>query len=231
MQPAPPKLPPVSADMETVCTHGTSTTTSLARFFRDEMSRTRIEQGGMASIVDPLTGHSFVLNLVQKIAMPMQPKPPSLLGMPAMPAMPGQPNVPQAALQAPQTQLTKDLGLKIINGIRVAGKQFSIPPMPGMPGIPTSGMPHTPGMPAIPGTPPTLTSEVWMSADLHMPIQTSIMNPATGTHCVTEMKNVQPGASLPPSMFQVPSDFKVVTPAPPAQPPLQPPTSSLFVKK
>src|SRR5579872_3522190 len=110
MQPAPPKVPPVAADMETVCTHGNSTTKTSSKFFRDENSRTRIETGDMASISDPVKGQNFVLNMPQKIAIPSMTKP-AIPGMPALPGMPGMPAPPNAALpqvQPPQMQMTKD---------------------------------------------------------------------------------------------------------------------------
>jgi hypothetical protein len=47
-------------------------------------------------------------------------------------------------------------------------------------------------------------------------------NPALGTSCVTQMKNIKPGAKLDPKMFQVPPDFKIAPP-PVKPPPLKPP--------
>ena len=226
MQPAPPKVPPVAADMETVCTQGNATTTTQSKFFRDEMSRTRVEHGDIASISDPVKGQSFVLNMPQKIAMPSQPSMPGLPAMPGMPAMPAKPNVALPQIQPPQMQETKDLGQKVINGIKVHGKQYSLPAPPSMPAAPA--MPSAPGMPAKPAmpgmpAPPSMpampqppTAEVWSSPDLKLPIQSSMTNPATGTNCVTQMKNVQPGVKLPESMFQVPPGFKVPAPQPPS---------------
>ena len=235
MQATPPKVPAVSADMETVCSHGGSTTTTSSKFFRDEMSRTRIETGNMATISDPVKGQSFVLNMPQKIAMPAVHQP-AMPGMPPLPGMPGmpQPNVTMPQIQPPQMPQPKDLGTKMIGGIKVQGKQFTMPPIPGMPkppavpGMPQApAMPGAPGMPAAPAMPQPPTSEIWMSHELHLPIQSSVTNPATGANCMTQMKNVVPGAKLPPSMFQVPPDFKVAPP--PA--PQAPQAPSLFGRK
>ena len=71
----------------------------------------------------------------------------------------------------------------------------------------------------MPGAPQLPTSEVWTSKELKLPVQSSMTNPATGTTCVTQMKNVQPGVKLDPKMFQVPPDFKI---APPIKPPSLP---------
>ena len=212
MLPGAPKVPPVAADMETVCKQGNATTTSSAKFFRDEMSRTRIEHGDIASISDPVKGQSYILNLPQKIAMPAAPKPP-LPGMPALPGMPQKPNLALPQIQPPQMQETKDLGQKLIDGIKVQGKQYAMPQLPAAPGMPTPpplpGMPAKPPLPGMPAPPQVPTAEVWTSPDLKLPIQSSMTNPATGTSCVTQMKNVRPGVKLPDSMFQVPPGFKV----------------------
>lgn len=267
MQATPPKVPAVSADMETVCSQGGSTVTQSSKFFRDEMSRTRIETGNMATISDPVKGQSFVLNMPQKIAIPtiQQPAMPGMPAIPGMPAMPQAPNLAMPQIQPPPMPQAKDLGTKMIGGIKVSGKQFTLPPIPGMPkppampGMPQApavpgapqppampGMPALPGvpkppampaMPAAPGMPQLPTSEIWTSHELHLPIQTTTVNPATGTNCMTQMKNVVPGAKLPPSMFQVPPDFKVAPPLQPPTPPQAPqapqapPTPSLFGKK
>src|SRR5450755_1134364 len=98
MQPTPPvpKVPPVQADMETVCNHGGSgPVTSSAKFFRDEQSRTRVEHGDMVTIDDPVKGESYVLDMPKKLAIPSAPKP-SMPAMPAAPAMPGMPKPPAA---------------------------------------------------------------------------------------------------------------------------------------
>jgi len=68
-------------------------------------------------------------------------------------------------------------------------------------------------MPAAP------TCDVWTSKELNLPIQSSMIDPKTGAKCVTEMKNIKPGAPLDRSIFQVPPDFKI---APPVKPPALP---------
>jgi hypothetical protein len=192
MHPA-PKLPAVQADMQTVCQGGGGTVTSAARFFRDEQGRTRVEHGDIASIHDPVKGHSFVLNLPQKIAMQAPAQPP-IPALPSMPSMPARPDLPTPQFKPPQMQETADLGEKLINGIRAQGKQFTMPAMPALPGMPK------------PPKPPV--TEIWTAPDLKLPIQSTVTNPATGTTCVTEMKNIQP-AKLEPAMFQVPPDFRI----------------------
>ena len=64
------------------------------------------------------------------------------------------------------------------------------------------------------------TSDVWTSKELKLPIQSSVTDPKTGNTSVTEMKNIQTGAKLDPSLFKVPPDFKIAPPA--VQPPASP---------
>src|ERR1044071_2819803 len=96
--PAPPKMVPLQADMETVCNQGPQDrqpVTSSAKFARDEDGRTRVDHGDTATINDPVKGESFVLDKPKKLAIP-SPAPPAMPGMPAMPAMPGMPKPPVA---------------------------------------------------------------------------------------------------------------------------------------
>lgn len=201
-------VPSIQATLEshTQCTSFARVTT--AQFFRDELSRTRIEQGGLASIHDPVTGLSFTLNPAQKIAIPGIPKLPGI-SLPKLPAIPGiaLPKIPGVQLpqvpgvQAPQTpKETINLGEKTIDGITVSGKQLSFP---------------------IPGKPQLLMmGEMWISKDLKLPIHSSVTDPSTGCVMTTQMKNVQSGVKLDPGMFQVPAGFKIT---PPPTPPLKAP--------
>jgi hypothetical protein len=248
--PVPKDVVPVQADMETVCNHGTGPVTSSAKFFRDEKSRTRVEHGDMVSIDDPVKGESYVLDMPKKIAIPSAPKP-ALPAMPAAPAMPGMPKPPTApaAPKPPQMQEIADLGEKMINGFKAQGKRYAMPPAPAMPGAPqmpgapkvpgapaapgapavpaapavpgAPAMPGAPAAPAAPGMPQMPTSEVWTSPELKLPIQSSVIDPKTGAKCVTEMKNIKPGAKLDPGMFKVPPDFKIAPPPAPRVPPFK----------
>src|SRR5258706_7412014 len=184
-------LPPVQAKMETRTTSKSTIRTSEASFFRDEKSRTRIEHGDIASIHDPMSGKKFLLNPRNKIAIPGAPKPPEMPALSA-PQMPG-----FAAPAMPQLRATADLAEKTTDGIKVSGKQFEAP---------------------VPGKPQPLTSEVWTSHDLKLPIHSTVTDPSTCASQTMQMKNVTPGVKLDPAMFPVPADFKIVPPHPPPIP-------------
>jgi hypothetical protein len=223
------QVPSIQATLvsQTQCKLMTRATTAL--FFRDELSRTRVEQGGLASIHDPASGQSFTLDPVKKIAIPGMPKIPGL-PLPQLPKIPGVnlpkvpgltlPKIPGLALpkipgvqipgvQAPQVsgvqvpqppKETANLGEMTIDGIKVSGKQLSIP---------------------VPGKLESMLGEVWTSKDLKLPIQSKMTDPSTGCVMTTQMKNVQSGMKLDPTMFQVPSDFKIVAPKIPPAPQLK----------
>ncbi|HUA85463.1 MAG TPA: hypothetical protein VMB85_16485 [Bryobacteraceae bacterium] len=212
------KVPSIQAILESQTQCKSFTRATTAQFFRDELSRTRLEQGGLASIHDPVSNQSFTLDPAKKIAIPGVPKIPGM-ALPAMPKLPGvtlpsAPKIPGVTLpklpgvtlpQVPGAQIPKptqiaDLGEKSIDGIKVSGKQFSIP---------------------VVGKSLPLANEVWTSKDLKLPIQSTVTDPSTGCVMKTQMKNVQPGVNLDPKMFQVPPDFKVVPPKIPAAPQLK----------
>lgn len=200
-------MPSIQAILEshTQCSSFARVTTM--QFFRDEQSRTRVEQGGLASIHDPVSGQSFTLNPAKKIAIPgiNMPKIPGMpnipgVSLPKAPQIPGinMPKIP--GLQTPQIpgvqtpqmpKETANLGEKTIDGIKVSGKQLSLP---------------------IPGKPQSMIGEVWTSKDLKLPIHSTVTDPSTGCVMKTQMKNVQSGMKLDPKMFQVPADFKVAPP-------------------
>lgn len=197
-------VPAVQATLETTSQWKSMTKTSVATYFRDEQSRTRVEHGDMASIHDPATGQCFLLNPAKKIAIPGAPKIPSMSvpGAPKLPGVPQLPGAPQApgapqlpGASTPQMTETGSLGEKTIDGMKVSGKQFSA---------------------SIPGKPQALAGETWTSKDLKLPIQTTVTDPSTGAVTKTQLKNIQPGVKLDPGMFKVPPGFKITAPATPA---------------
>jgi hypothetical protein len=214
--PLPKKVVPVTADMVTVSDHPQGKVTSTAKFFRDEDSRTRVEQGDTAVIHDPVKGESYVLKMPEKIAIPGKPEMPAMPKPPAVPSVP-KPEMPKPAIpeaKPPELPEAADLGEKVIDGMKVKGKRFTMPQPPKPPGMPEA--PKPPGAPQAPAMPQPPTAEVWTSPELKLPIQSSMIDPKTGARSVTEMKNIKPGVKLDPSMFEVPKDFKI---APPVKPP------------
>jgi hypothetical protein len=184
---------PIQATIETNLQWNSVTQVTVAKYFRDEQGRTRVEQGELVNLHDPVSGESFTLNPAKKIAIPGAPKIPGM----TMPAMPQAPKVPGVQIpaappmpQAPQLTETASLGEKTIDGIKVSGKQISA---------------------AIPGKPP-ITGEVWTSKELKLPIHSTMTDPSTGAVMTTQMKAVVPGAKIDPGMFKVPVGFQITVP-------------------
>jgi hypothetical protein len=195
---------PLQANMETVTKWKTGSASSTGSYSRDDQSRTRVEQGGMVNIHDPVKAQSFTLHPPTKIAIPgappapAAPAAPSAPSAPAAPAAPKVPGMPQ--FKAPEFKETADLGQKTIDGHQVSGKQFTA---------------------QAPGKPP-MTQEVWTSKDMQLPLHTTTTDHATGMTSVTQMKNITPNAKLDPKMFQVPPGFKTIQlPKPPSPPNLK----------
>ena len=180
---------------------------NMARSISGQM---RIDYGLTSIITNPKLGVMLLLDHVNKEFREI-PTPPSVsaqLTPPGMPGIPGMPPVPAAAMAI------KDLGIRIVQGIEVMGRQITLPPLtpPKPPGIP--------GAPAMP-TPPQLPmiAETWVSTKLLVPVLTRITGSFGQVMC--HCKNTVPGEP-PPTAFQVPPDYKQVglppAPAPPAPP-------------
>ena len=183
---------------------------NMARSISGQM---RIDYGLTSIITNPKLGVMLLLDHVNKEFREI-PTPPSVsaqLTPPGMPGIPGMPPVPAAAMAI------KDLGIRIVQGIEVMGRQITLPPLtpPKPPGIP--------GAPAMP-TPPQLPmiAETWVSTKLLVPVLTRITGSFGQVMC--HCKNTVPGEP-PPTAFQVPPDYKQVglppaptPPAPPAMP-------------
>jgi hypothetical protein len=167
--------------------------------------RMRIDYGTSSVITNPATGQTILLDHlkleVRTIALPQAALPqvaPPPLQVPGIPAVPGAPAGPAMSVI--------ELGVRLIEGQEVVGRQYTMPPAPA------------PGMPAPPG-PPTLVSEVWMHAKLLLPVLTRI----TGSfgqqmcHCKTTATGEPPA-----STFQIPANYQHVglppAPAPPSAP-------------
>jgi len=164
--------------------------------------RMRIDYGTTSVITNPATAETILLDHVamevRAIAMPaaalpqLTPPPLQVPGMPAVPPVPASP-----------AMTVVELGIRMIEGQEVIGKQYTMPPAP------------PPGMPVPPG-PPTMVSEVWMSTKLQLPVLTRIIGSFGQQMC--HCKNTSAGEP-PASMFQVPANYKQVgLPAMPAAP-------------
>jgi hypothetical protein len=196
---------------------------------RSADGKVRIDYPTTSVITNPASGQTLLLDHVKKevqaiplpAAVPPQLTPPQL----KPPGMPGAPTPPAAPAMT-----VKDLGKRLIGGVEVEGKQYTLPPIapPKPPAAPQAPIPGVPGMPKPPQAPAApepkaLVSEVWMSTKLQMPVLTRITGSFGQQMC--HCKNTVAGEPHP-STFQIPADYKQVgLPAPPAPPaPPKPPS-------
>jgi hypothetical protein len=174
----------------------------------------RIDYALTSVIINPAAGVALLLNHVKKevLQIVLPAVTPPVLPPLAIPGMPAPPVPPAAAMVA------IDLGIKIVQGIEVQGKQFTLPPLvpPPPPALP--GLPGAPALPALAAALPTI-AETWISTKLLMPVLTRITGSFGQQMC--HCKNTVPGEP-PPTAFQVPPDYKQIglppAPAPPAPP-------------
>jgi len=183
----------------------------------------RVDYGSTSVITDPNTQKMTILDHLAKevrtIPLPPQagiPKPPE----PPKPGMPaGAPKPPTAPAMPPMA--VKDLGKRVVEGLEVHGKEFTMPPLappklpdvkppavPGAPQLKPPGLqpPAPPGMPQPPA-PGSMVSEVWTSTALQIPILSRISGPFGKQTC--HCKNVT-GGEPDPSKFLIPSGYKKV---------------------
>lgn len=167
--------------------------------YRDSQGRVRREvsfefatpstgatKGTMIIITDPVAGTRYVLNTQDKTAhqMPLRPpKPPAGAPEGEPPAKPSDANV-----------TTTDLGSKTILGLQTTGTRVTRT-------IPAGEIGNA--------KPIEVVTERWFSTDLQIPMVVTHTDPMMGTMSsqVTSITRGEPSASL----FQVPSDYKVVT--------------------
>ncbi len=200
---------------------------SPTKVFRAPDGKMRVDAGNVSTIADPATNKMMILDHVKKevkvVPIPEIPAaaPFQVPGLPAMPMPPG-----AAPLPPPKVE---ELGKGFIEGHEVEGKKFTFQPpappqppqMPQMPQPPAlqkpamPGIPQPPQAPAPPAPPPPPTvSEVWTSTKLKLPVLTKTQGPFGQQVCQCKYTEAPP----PPHLFQVPPDYKMVTPAPPAPP-------------
>lgn len=168
--------------------------------YRDSQGRVRREvsfelatpstgatQGTMIIIMDPVAGTRYILNPQKKTAdqMPLRPpKPPAGAAEGEPPAKPSD----------DANVTTTDLGSKTILGLQATGTRVTRT-------IPAGQIGNA--------KPIEVVTERWMSSDLQIPMSVTHTDPMMGTMTsqVTSVTRGEPSAS----MFQVPSDYKVVT--------------------
>jgi hypothetical protein len=203
-------------------------TQSASRLWRSSDGKTRIDLPQTSVISDPAAQHTILLDHVKKEASIIPMAPPGAPPLPGMPSAPGAPAAPH-----PPSVQVQDLGKSMIEGHEVEGKRFTLPTptppkpplpampaakMPGlkMPGVKMAGAPAAPKPPAPPSAPkPPSVTELWTSVKLKTPVLTKVTTPAgeLTTYCKPTLT-----AEHPPSVFQIPPDYKIKPPTPPAVP-------------
>ncbi len=146
----------------------------------------------MIAITDPVSGTRYMLNPENKTAhqMPLHPGKPGPGAPDAMHDMHGKMD---AGLNAANLK-TDQLGTKALNGLQAVGTRMTRT-------IPAGEIGNL--------NPIEVVTERWYSSDLQMPVLTTHQDPMMGT-MTSKLVNInrsEPDASL----FQVPSDYKLVS--------------------
>src|SRR5262249_2694868 len=136
-------LPPASADCEATfqAPNGPPVKQAVWKVQRSADGKQRFDYGDRSVITDPAAGKAMILDHIKKeaIAVPIpQPKP---LDVPNI-SVPG--FQPPSATPPPTPIHVQDLGKKVIDGVEVEGRKYTLP-LPQPPRMPQA--PHTPGIP------------------------------------------------------------------------------------
>jgi hypothetical protein len=213
--PPPNPLPSACADCTTtlqLALAGSLPAAIAYKMLRSITGQVRIDYGPTSVIMNPALQ---IIQLLDHIKMEVRTLPmvpaltPPGLKPPAIPGMPG--------LQIPATpaMTVVELGIKIVAGIEVIGKQYTLPPL-------TPPKAPIPGMPAPPQIP--LVAEAWISTKLMFPVLSRITGSFGQQMC--HCKNAVP-TEPPPTAFQVPANYKQIGPPPPPAPPAPPAAPAL----
>jgi hypothetical protein len=170
----------------------------------------RFDAGNISVISDPASQRTILLDHLNKEAKTLSTAATAQVPGVQMPGMPQftPPGLPAGVLAAPPASI-QDLGKRLIEGEEAEGKRitFEPPKLPAMPNIPTAqGMPRLPQPPAMP-----TVAELWTNPNLHLPVMTQVKGDFGQQICKCKNK---PIAEPDPSLFQIPKDYKDLTPAP-----------------
>ena len=194
-----PMTATIESTHDTTLSDGNSIhTQNQSTVYRDSQGRVRREvpfefvtpttgatKGTMVIIIDPVAGTRYILNPENKTAHQMPLRPPGARGHGPEGEPPAKPANPEVA--------TVDLGTKTILGLNATGTKVTRT-------IPAGQIGNA--------KPIEVVTERWMSTDLQIPLSMTHSDPMMGTMTtqVTSVTRGEPAASL----FQVPSDYKVV---------------------
>jgi len=177
---------------------------NLATIYRDGQGRTRLEETRPAGskntrqivrITDPVAGVAYVLNPAKKTAQKftLPPSRPGRIGQ--APRTGSNPNVND-----------QSLGSKNLEGLLVEGTQITRT-------IPAGQMGNS--------EPIQVSTTRWYSPDLSLSVRTETTDPLRGntTTALTNISRSEPASTL----FQVPSDYTIVSAGPKVRPRFAPP--------
>lgn len=178
-------VPPIIAEYETTNVQPFGGANALERtqtgnFYRDSMGRTRVEQGTIVTISDPVARVGFLLDVTSKVAKRV------VWGR--------NQNIGVSASRTQGYGEGSPLGTQTIEGVQCTGTKF------------TSTVPANSAL----GNrlPIQQATEIWMSDDLKLQILLVTENELTGKTSY-RYKNVQTKAP-DPTLFQVPQGYQIV---------------------
>jgi hypothetical protein len=199
------------------------------KLMRSREGKMRIDQGDRSVITDPAKRQTIVLDHVKKEAMVLP-----IVDPPAIPSAPGMPAAVAGAAGSSEPPKVEDLGKAVIEGHPVEGKRYTFQPpdkpkppeMPKPPEAPKSPdlakaalekapkppeAPKLPEAPKPPEPPPMpVTSEIWTSTKLLMPVLTRTKGDFGEQICHCKYAE---GGEPPAGAFEIPAEYKKV-PAP-----------------
>jgi hypothetical protein len=183
---------------------------SASQMFQSSAGQVRIDTPETSVITNPLTMQMIVL-VHATLEAHVLPLPAAAIPGVAPPAL-GLPSIPGLALPQVQPSSVIDLGVAVIAGIAVTGKQFAFAPpaIPGAPPVPQApsipGLPQAPALPGVPQPPPPPQTvvEAWISTATLLPVLTTVIGPFGTQICQC---NTAPSVEPSPSMFQIPPGY------------------------
>lgn len=194
--------PTVRADIEVATVTTLSDGNQLQKsateqFYRDSQGRTRLENGNMITINDPVAHQVLVVDMVNRTVQKIVSPPAPVTAGPTAEALARSPEMiaKPAQNQAQQPQPGTNLGVKNIDGFDAEGKE-TVSTIPANSNLGNK-------------LPIQRTTRIWKSPTLNLPILVEIDDPVHG-HITMKYKNLQAGVLLDPILFEAPAGFTVI---------------------
>jgi len=184
----------ISADVQTeqirVLADGNTLNQTLqGHFYRDTLGRTCFEQGQTKTITDFANHTVTVLDLAHRTAKNF------IHGNASIPTRSSATRSEPARQTSPADVGKSQLGTREMQGVEVTGQRFVTT-------IPTRAFMGN-------SKPLQQTTEIWVSKDLQLPLETKVTTPLNGT-VTTRYTNIHHHVSIDPREFEIPQGFQVV---------------------